>query len=104
MTIVLQKEETLDSCLLGAMETFPNGCNFRLVCMRDGSTYLEYGCYGVHVNLVQGRERLLMQWLEANKGKDGLARLDVKRETIMELLRRHPCAVCGGSLHEERNT
>ena len=100
MSQVLQREETLDSCLLGAMETFRNGCNFRLLCKQDGSTHLTYGCYGVHVNLVQGKERLLMNWLNSNMGKEGAARLQVEPKTIMELLSRRPCAVCGGARHE----
>jgi hypothetical protein len=101
VTEILQREETLDSCLLDGMETFPNGCNFRLVRKSGGATYLEYGCYGVHVNLVQGRQRLLMGWLEQNKDCDGRALLsNVKPETIRELRKRAPCDVCGGMRHD----
>jgi len=100
MTTILQKEETLDSCLLGAFETFLNGCNFRLLIKRDGTPYLTYGCYGVHTNLVQGKQRLLMNWLEENKDDDGKARLNADKKTILELMSRRPCNRCGGTRHE----
>ena len=93
----LQPRVTLDEAMLAAFETFRNGCNFRLRRMADGSNWLEYGCYGVHVNLSQGSERLLMQWVGVGdkyqpRQIDGL----VKPETIVALMKREPCRECGG--------
>lgn len=92
MAVVLQKaqdEITLDDALL-AMSAFTNGCDFRLR-FEGERTFLEFGCYGVHSNLAQGKTRLLMHWLERNSELT-----DVAPETVMELKRRKPCLVCGG--------
>lgn len=53
---------TLDDALL-SMSTFPNGCDFRLR-FEGKRIFLEWGCYGVHVNLVQGAQRALTEWLQ----------------------------------------
>src|SRR5260221_295675 len=63
-SVVLQEEVTLEDALLGGMSTFPNGCNFRVLFDERGQPWLEYGCYGVLVNLTQGKERLLHHWLK----------------------------------------
>lgn len=102
MTEILQREETLDSCLIAGVCTFRNGCNFRLKIEKDGTPYLSYGCYGVHVNLAQGQEKLLMHWLEKNKATDGYARLNIRPETKMHLMKQRPCEVCGGLLMAEK--
>ena len=101
MTEILQQEETLDSCL-SAVETFRNGCNFRALIKSNGDAFLSYGCYGVLVNIARGKERLLMEWLEKNKGADGYALLKIKPETKMELMRQRPCSVCGGLMMEAK--
>lgn len=100
--VELQKSITLDDALLAGVETFRNGCNFRLLGKSDGSYWLEMGCY-LLVNLAQGEERLLMSWLGGRnatepKQLDGL----VKPETIMELLKRDPCQCCGAPFLQKR--
>ena len=96
---ILQKEVLLDECLLESVRTFRNGCNFRLV-KKHKKYFLEYGCYGVHTNLAQGKERLLIRWLEANKDGDLRAELtNADPYTILELLKRKPCEICGGTKH-----
>lgn len=96
-----QPAVTLDDALL-SMTTFPNGCNFRLR-IEGRRKFLEYGCYGVHPYLTQGAARLLMLWL--NQGNDGRRELTdiVAPETIMELMARPPCRVCGGLLFKVPN-
>lgn len=84
---------TLDDALL-SMSTFPNGCDFRLR-FEGRRVFLEYGCYGVHVNLTQGANRALMKWLdEAPSG--GREIVGATPETIMALKTRKPCQCCGG--------
>jgi hypothetical protein len=108
MSIVLQQERTLDDVVLGALQTFRNGCNFAVIFDRDkNETYLNYGCYGVHVNLCTGDEKLLYKWYENKKNDPSrklLVMLDmisdqvllpISRETERELLKRIPCACCG---------
>lgn len=83
--------------------TFPNGCNFRLLS-RNGGEYheLDYGCYGVHVNLCRKGERYMMNML-GRRGENGPVRLNnVNPEVIVELLARKPCEQCGGFLFETR--
>lgn len=98
MTTVLREAQpavTLDGALL-SMSTFTNGCDFRLR-FEGERTFLEYGCYGVHPNLLQGPRYLLSRWL--GDGENGMRELlDVSPETIAELKSRKPCAVCGGFL------
>ena|SRR5271157_2541470 len=106
--MILQKEVILDQACLDGIKTFPNGCNFRLVSWAD-NLFLEYGCCGVHRNLVQGAERLLMNYLEDRSNpfqkmadimfrrRDKLRLLDISPETKIALLDRRPCAQCGGT-------
>lgn len=91
---------TLDYALL-SMSTFPNGCDFRLR-FEGRRVFLEYGCYGVHVNLTQGANRALMKWLdEAPSG--GREIIGAMPETIMALKARKPCLQCGGFTFRETN-
>ena len=93
--IILQEQVTLDQALISGMETFRNGCNFRLRIDAEGEPWLEYGCYGVHLNLSQGTERLLM--LFVGVGNDYRPKkLDIHPTTLNILLKRKPCDVCGG--------
>lgn len=85
---------TLDDALL-SMSTFLNGCDFRL-CFEGRRTFLEFGCYGVHVNLVQGPTRLLMAWLQEGAGRREL--LGIRLETFVAIQSRKPCSCCGGHL------
>lgn len=98
MSVVLQKpkpEVTLDAALLEGVRTFTNGCNFTLQFeKRRRPPLLRYGCYGVHINLAQGAERLLMDWL--GEGGNERELTDVSPETIIELQKRKPCPQCGG--------
>lgn len=97
MEIVLQERKTLDEVVLEAIETFPNGCNFRLIFHED-KTWIEYGCYGVLVNLATGSEKLLLEWFtNGNKYAQAYRRLlPINPTTRMELLKREPCKICGG--------
>ena len=96
---ILQRKVSLDECLLEGVQTFKNGCNFRLIKKHE-KYFLEYGCYGVHVNLVQGKEYLLMRWLAANKGAEHIAALtNADPHTIIELIKRKPCKICDGTKH-----
>lgn len=95
MTEILQEQRTLDQAVLGGMATFPNGCNFRLIIDR-GEPYLEYGCYGVHINLCQGDERLLYNWFARHEAER--VRLPIQPETQAQLMARKPCGVCGAPL------
>lgn len=113
MTTILQPQVTLDEAVLGGIETFQNGCNFRVLFDERGQPWLEYGCYGLLVNLTQGKERLLHHWLKgvleepAVKLKVMLKMieprvpLDVSPETILELKRREPCGRCGAPWFKE---
>jgi hypothetical protein len=91
---------TLDEMLLDGIETFTNGCNFTLR-FEGPRTFLEYGCYGVHLNLAQGAERELMQWLDGSgprgRGKEREL-VGVHPETVAKLKMRKPCQCCGGFL------
>jgi hypothetical protein len=103
MSEVLQPQVTMSEALLDGMRTYRNGCNFKLIIKSDRSAWLDYGCYCL-VNLATGAERLLVDWLGRGNKYAGPKRLDVKPETIQELLRRKPCQCCGGSLHEARDS
>lgn len=86
---------TLDDALL-SMSTFPNGCDFRLR-FEGQRIFLEWGCYGVHVNLVQGPRRTLTEWLQAAGRNDReLIPSQIQPETLVELKSRKPCLQCGG--------
>lgn len=89
---------TIDQALIDGVQTYRNGCNFRLIGKRDGSYWLGYGCYCL-VNLATGPERLLIDWLG---GPDAETRRldDVKPETIHHLLKQPPCIRCGGARFE----
>jgi len=83
---------------VSAVKTFRNGCNYRLVKDADDEHYLEYGCYGVHVTLVTGDEKLLYKWFcdvepLVRRRLDGV----VLPETIFHLYTMKPCIVCGGA-------
>jgi len=98
MDMVLQERVTLADCLL-SMSTFANGCDFTLIFKSDGSVNLDYGCYGLHVNLVQGKRRLLMNWLDRNPS--GEIPPGCEKE-LAELKSRRPCALCGGFKFEKK--
>lgn len=85
-------EYSIDDALL-SMSTFYNGCDFRLFFDGD-KTYVEYGCYGCHINLVQGANRALMLWVDGGNGRRDVH--EAKPETIIELKKRRPCKECGG--------
>ena len=100
MTVILREATpaiTLDDALL-CMSTFPNGCDYTLR-FEGRRVFVEFGCYGVHRNLVQGASRLLYEALDENGGEMEL--LDVAPETIIELMKRKPCSRCGGFTHKE---
>jgi hypothetical protein len=109
--MILQHEVTLDKAMLEGFKTFPNGCNFRLRIMKDGSKWIEYGCYCL-VNLLTGNQRLLREFLEnvppiehltnILHGNYNRRRVDnlVSPEIISELLIRKPCFCCGGFIFE----
>lgn len=96
MSIILQKQITLDEAILEGVKTFRNGCNFRIK-IDDGGLTLEYGCYGVHMYLCQGAERLLLEWLtDGELSVDNPKKaLPISRETLMALMERNPCDRCG---------
>jgi len=94
---------TLDDAVLGGIKTFRNGCNFRIKFDRHDA-YLEYGCYGIHVNLMQGMERLLHDWyvVDLPEGYDFAPKfcrlpklLPISEETKIEIMKRKPCECCG---------
>ena len=96
--LLLQEERSLDDVLKNSLKTFRNGCNFSLVKEKDEKFYLEFGCYGVHVNLLTGDEKLLYKWFmrdNPNGGKKCISDL-VSHETIAFLLAKEPCKQCGG--------
>ena len=112
--VVLQEEVTLDEALLLGFKTYRNGCNFSLSFKKDGSCWLQYGCYCL-VNLLTGNEKLLKNFLETSLPAENFIniinhidqpcrRIDriVNPETIFELLKREPCKCCGGFLFESR--
>lgn len=92
-------EQPSDDDILKAISTFGNGCDFTL--RFEGSrVFLSYGCYGVHVNLVQGARRDLMLWLGTkNPGERELIGLHPR--TVLELKQRKPCHECGGFTFSE---
>lgn len=108
-TVVLQPQRTLDEVVLGAFETFYNGCNWTLSFDEEGRAWIEMGCYGYHVNLIQGDEWLLHQWFHnqipaAQKHIRANRRflLPVSPETVRQLQQRKPCERCGGFKYKER--
>ena len=113
MSVVLQERVTLDEAVLEGVRTFRNGCNFRILFDEHGKPWLESGCYGVHINLVQGKERLLFKWFDGilnepvvklklmTKMIEPRVPLDVSPETVYELKTREPCARCGAPWFKE---
>jgi hypothetical protein len=95
MEIVLQEKRTLDDVALSAFETFRNGCNYRLV-VTNGVPEIEYGCYGVHVNLETGDHRLMLAWFRS-QGEER-CHFPISKPVLAELMKREPCKVCGGFL------
>lgn len=98
MTEVLQEQVTLDQAVLSA-STFTNGCDWAFYFMPDG-VYMGYGCYGVHINLLTGKKKLLYQWFKEHTWTEGditdeKVRLPISPETRLELLKREPCKLCG---------
>ena len=117
MSVILQRQVTLDEAILGGFKTYNNGCNFKLVSRKDGF-YLQLGCYSL-INLMQGNESLLLTYLaesdenymkygkwsfELNRDAPPVERkLDgVSPDTIRQLLERKPCRCCGGFLFEKK--
>lgn len=86
-----------DEAFLKAIETFYNGCSYTLEVVSSTEVLIGWGCYGVHVNLVQGASAHVCDWLIAQIGNqsDLRVRLPVRPETIVELLKREPCPRCG---------
>ena len=99
-----------DNVILSSIENFHNGCNFSITIM-DNEAFIEYGCYGVHHNLVQGNKLLLDCWLKEKITQEGkeLIKLPIKKNTIFGLSKgglyissvtgestgnRRPCAIC----------
>jgi hypothetical protein len=113
MTTILQPQITLDEAVLGGVQTFPNGCNFRVLFDEHGQPWLEYGCHGVLVNLCTGKERLLYKWFQGIldepavklklmlKMMEPKVPLEVSPETVLELKRREPCRRCGAPLFKQ---
>ena len=101
--VELQKRITLDEALLAGVETYRNGCSYRLYIKKDGTYWLGFGCY-LLVNLVQGEKYLLLKWLGGADACAPLRQLDglVRPETLVELLSRAPCSRCGGPRFEPR--
>lgn len=95
--LVLQERRTLDEVIKSSVKTFRNGCNYRLVKEIDDKYYLEYGCYGVLINLLNGDQKLLYNWYTITG--DNLRKLSgiVHPDTISYLLTQKPCEVCGGA-------
>lgn len=98
--IVLQKKVTLDDAVLSS-STFPNGCDWAFYFEPDGSVYMGYGCYGVMINLVTDKRKMLLNWFIDNTPKTRTdtspfrVRLPIHAETIRKLKARQPCDVCG---------
>jgi hypothetical protein len=96
--LVLQERVTLDGALLDNVRTYRNGCNWRLVKELDNNYYLEYGCDGVYINLIQGSAKMLYKWfITPNEMQMKNLTKVVQPETILELLKKEPCRVCGGT-------
>ena len=96
--IILQEKRTLDDVLKTSVRTFRNGCNFKLRYELDKQYYLQYGCYGLLVNLINGDEKLLYNWLK--NSEEGIKKLSgiVSPDTIDYLLKQKPCKLCGGAI------
>lgn len=86
-----------DEAFLQAVKTFYNGCSYTLEVSSSTEVLIGWGCYGVHVNLVQGLAAQVCDWLEGEIGmqSDLRVRLPVSPETIVQLLKRKPCSRCG---------
>ena len=106
--IVLQEKRTLTDAIIGAVKTFPNGCNYRLRKDADGSYWLEYGCYGVLTNLQTGDGALLHSWFVSPGPAESIYNLmhnkkgrrlhqDYCHNAINHLLTIDPCETCGGA-------
>lgn len=100
-----QSAITLDEAVLEVLETFYNGCNYRILFKENGDAYLEFGCYGVHINLIQGIKRLLLEWF--CDGKCNIHKLyspkllPISVETKEELMKRKPCKRCGAPFFKD---
>jgi len=98
--IVLQEKVTLDDAVLSA-STFPNGCDWAFYFEEDGSVWMGYGCYGVMINLLTGKRKLLYKWFVENTPQTASdvsnhkVRLPIHAETIRRLKARQPCEMCG---------
>jgi len=97
--IVLQEKVTLDDAVLSA-HTFKNGCDWAFYFEPDGNVYMGYGCYGVMINLLTGKSKLLYKWfIEQAKPPSDVSgariKLPIHNETIRILKAREPCALCG---------
>jgi hypothetical protein len=60
--LVLQERVTLDDALKINVRTYRNGCNWRLVKELNDNYYLEYGCDGVYINLINSSAKMLYKW------------------------------------------
>ncbi|WP_331300334.1 hypothetical protein [Methylobacterium oryzae] len=96
METILQKQISLSDALINGVSTFENGCNYTLLFEKDGAVMLSLGCYGVHVNLAQNGERLLLNWLSGQEKKQ--IPMPECQDAVAELKSRKPCKVCGGFL------
>ena len=90
---------TLDEAVLEVLETFYNGCNYSILFEENGDAYLDWGCYGVYVNIAQGSKRLLLEWFCNGKYDDHKKYLPkllpISEEIKIELMKRKPCERCG---------
>ena len=95
--IVLHERVTLDDAVLSA-STFPNGCDWAFYFEADGSVRMGYGCFGVLINLIHGKRKLLYNWFVNNRqgvGDGAKAVLPISEETKAKLKTREPCKICG---------
>lgn len=109
MSIILQKEVTLDEALLDSLKAGECGCKFTLKTKSDGSRWLGYGC---NAGYTLGNQRLIDNFLSSVppqekmmnilSGDHNWRRIDhlVSPETIFELLKLEPCLRCGGFLFQ----
>ena len=99
--IVLQEKITLDDAVLSA-STFPNGCDWAFYFdSATGDVRMGYGCYGVLINLLTGKRKLLYKYFIENADEtptdlnDHKVLLPISEETKAELKTREPCKICG---------
>lgn len=99
-SIVLQEKVTLDEAVVDVVRSYRNGCNYALYFHGD-EVEIGYGCDGVLINLLGGKEKLLWKWFDAQHAygdktpANFRVPLPVSKPTIMVLKKKRPCDVCG---------